>query len=173
MTRFALAATTALILAASPAVAQTTAPQTTAPQAAGSKASGLTPAQSPARTAAAEPGSEAWLRAVRGETYSAASEAQQDPAEVAATAELNARIAARNAAAERAESESLAVFEAESARWRTEAARLETERAQWEADVAAANAARARYEREHAAWEAEMVACRRAGRVCLTAAPQY
>ena len=62
MTRFALAATTALILAASPAVAQTTAPQTTAPQAAGSKASGLTPAQSPARTAAAEPGSEAWLR---------------------------------------------------------------------------------------------------------------
>jgi uncharacterized small protein (DUF1192 family) len=172
MTRFALAATTALILAASPAVAQTTAPQTTAPQAAGSKASGLTPAQSPARTAAAEPGSEAWLRQ-RGETYSAASEAQQDPAEVAATAELNARIAARNAAAERTESESLAVFEAESARWRTEAARLETERAQWEADVAAANAARARYEREHAAWEAEMAACRRAGRVCLTAAPQY
>jgi hypothetical protein len=172
MTRFALAATTALILAASPAVAQTTAPQTTAPQAAGSKASDLTPAQSPARTAATELGSEAWLRQ-RGETYSAASEAQQDPAEVAATAELNARIAARNAAAERAESESFAVFEAESARWRTEAARLETERAQWEADVAAANAARARYEREHAAWEAEMAACRRAGRVCLTAAPQY
>lgn len=157
MTRFALAATTALLLAAVPAFAQTTSPQTTPQTAPG---------------AALEPGSEAWLRQ-RGESYSAASDAEQDPAELAATARLNAEISTRNAAAEQMEIEAAAAFEAESARWRAEAARLETARAQWEADVAAADAARARYERERAAWEAEMAACRRSGRVCLTDAPRY
>ncbi|MGZ9100916.1 MAG: cell wall hydrolase [Brevundimonas sp.] len=170
MTRFALAATTALLLAAAPVLAQTTPPQTTPPQTTGSKASGLTPAQTPAQTGAPEPGSEAWLR-LRGESYSAASDAEQDPDEVAATIQLNAQIAARNAAAERSEIEGAAAFEAENARWRAEAARLETQRAQWEADVAAADAARARYERERAAWEAEMAACQRSGRTCITTAP--
>lgn len=158
MTRFALTATTALLLATAPALAQTTRPQT--------------PPAETRSTAAPEPGSEAWLRQ-RGESYSAASDAEQDPAEVAATARLNAVIAARNAAAEQIETEAAAAFEAENTRWRAEAARLETARAQWEADVAAADAARARYERARTAWEAEMAACRRAGRVCISTAPGY
>lgn len=162
MTRFALAATTALLLAAVPAFAQTTPPQTTSPQTTSQMAPGT----------ALEPGSEAWLRQ-RGESYSAASDAEQDPAELAATARLNAEISARNEAAEQRETKAEASFEAESARWRAESARLETARAQWEADVAAADAARARYERERAAWEAEIAACRRSGRVCLAAAPGY
>ena len=160
MSRFALAAMTALLLAGAPVLAQT-ASQKAAPPPAAEKGAVSNP----------EPGSEEWLR-LRGESYSAASEAEQDPAEVAATAQLNAQIAARNAAAERLESEGAAAFEAENERWRAETARLETERAQWEADVAAADAARARYERERAAWEAEMAACQRSGRTCLTSAPK-
>src|SRR5690606_13665798 len=74
-----------------------------------------------------DPGSEAWLR-MRGEMYSRAPDSEQDPAEVAATARLNAGIAARNAAAAEAETEAAAAFEARNAEWRAEAARLETER---------------------------------------------
>jgi DNA polymerase III gamma/tau subunit len=159
MTRFALAAATALLLAAAPAVAQTTPHQT--------------PVQkTTAPVAGPTPGSEEWLR-LRGESYRAAPDAEQDPAEVAATARLNAEIAARNAASQRTEAESIAAYEAENARWRAETARLETQRAQWEADAAAAEAARFRYERDRAAWEAEMAACRRSGRICLTAPPAY
>lgn len=157
MTRLALAAAALLMLAASPAAAQTTPPQAM-PQ---------TPKTGPA------PGSEEWLR-LRGESYSAAADAEQDPAEVAATARLNAAIVARNEAAERSETEGAAAWEAEDARWRAETARLETQRAQWEADAAAAEAARARYERDRAAWEAEIEACERSGRVCVvTPAPKH
>jgi hypothetical protein len=52
-------------------------------------------------------------------------------------------------------------------------ARLETQRAQWEADVAAAEAARLRYERERAAWAAEVAACERSPRSCVASAPKY
>ena len=120
----------------------------------------------------AEPGSQEWLR-LRGEMYSRAPDSEQDPAEVAATARLNAEIAARNAAAAEAETDASASFEERNAQWRAETARLETERAHWEANVAAANAARAQWERDNAAWEAEMEACRRSGRVCLTPPPKY
>ena len=167
MTRFTLAAAAALLMATAPALAQTTraqAPvqrttpeQTTAPAA---------PASSPA------PGSEEWLR-LRGESYSAAPEAQQDPAEVAETIRLNAEIAARNEAAERREIEGAAAWQAEDARWRAETARLETQRAQWEADAAAAEAARLRYERDRAAWAAEVAACQRSPRSCVTRTPGY
>lgn len=167
MIRFALAAAALGLLASAPAAAQTTPPQdpvrkpvaqTTAPQ---------TPVADPA------PGSEEWLR-LRGESYSAASDADQDPAEIAATIRLNAEVAARNDAAERREIEGTAAWQAEDARWRAETARLETQRAQWEADAAAAEAAQAQYERDRAAWEAEMAACERSGRVCIvTAAPKY
>ncbi|HYC75912.1 hypothetical protein [Brevundimonas sp.] len=116
------------------------------------------------------PGSEEWLR-LRGEQYHRAPDSEQNPAEVAATARLNAEIAARNAAAAEAEAGAMASFEERNAQWRAETARLETERAQWEANVAAANAARAQWERDNAAWEAEMEACRLAGRVCLTPRP--
>lgn len=157
MTRLIFAGATALLLAAAPVFAQTTPPQTPRVQ---------TPAADPA------PGSQEWLR-LRGESYSAAPDAEQDPAEVAATIKLNAEIVARNDAAERMEIEGTAAWEAENARWRAETARLETERAQWEADVAVAEAARLRYERERAAWEAEVAACERAGRICVTAPPAY
>lgn len=157
MTRFTLAAVAALLLAAAPVVAQTKPPQPSDKTA--------------AATSDPTPGSEEWLR-LRGESYSAASDAEQDPAEVAATIRLNAEIAARNDAAERSEIEGTAAWQAEDARWRAETARLETQRAQWEADAAAAEAARLRYERERAAWEAEVAACERTGR-CLAPAPKY
>jgi len=147
MIRLTLTAAAALTLAAAPVLAQT--------------------APSPA---SAQPGSEEWLRQ-RGEMYSRAPDSEQNPAEVAATARLNAEIAARNAAAAEAETGAQASFEERNAAWRAETARLETERVQWEANAAAANAAQAQWERDQAAWEAEMAACRRSGRVCLSAPP--
>lgn len=167
MTRFTPAALAVLLLVAAPAVAQTTRPQ--------APLQGKTPPRtttSVAPAASATPGSEEWLR-LRGESYSAAPEAEQDPAEVAATIRLNAEIAARNAAAERREAEGAAAWQAEDARWRAEIARLETQRAQWEADAAAAEAARLRYQRERAAWAAEVAACERSPRSCVTRAPGY
>ena len=143
MIRLTLTAAAVLTLTAAPVLAQT-APSPTS----------------------AQPGSEEWLR-LRGEMYSRAPDAEQDPAEVAATARLNAEIAARNAAS------ASAAFEDRNAAWRAETARLETERAQWEANDAAARAAQAQWEREQAAWEAQMEACRRSGRVCVTAPPRY
>ncbi len=148
MIRLTLTAALALTLAAAPVLAQT------APSPTG-----------------AQPGSEEWLR-LRGEMYSRAPDTEQDPAEVAATARLNAEIAARNAAAAEAEAGAATAFEERNAAWRAETARLETERAQWEANDAAARAAQARWEREQAAWEAQMAACRRSGRVCLTPSPR-
>jgi hypothetical protein len=156
MIRFTLAAGAALLLAAAPVLAQTTAPQTTV--------------SGKAQSAGVTPGSEEWLR-LRGESYSAAPDSEQNPDEVAETIRLNAGIAARNAAAEQAEAESAAAFERQNAQWREETARLETQRAQYEADLAAANAARAAYERARAAWEAEVAACERARRVCITTPP--
>ena len=149
MIRLTLTAAAVLTLAAAPVLAQT-APSPTS----------------------AQPGSEEWLR-LRGEMYSRAPDAEQDPAEVAATARLNAEIAARNAAAAEAEAGAMAAFEDRNAAWRAETARLETERAQWEANDAAARAAQAQWEREQAAWEAQMEACRRSGRDCVTAPPRY
>lgn len=165
MTRFTIAAATALLLAASPVIAQTTTPQAR-PQATGKV---IAPTAS---TAAPTPGSDEWLR-LRGESYSAAPEAEQDPVEVAETIRLNSEIAARNNAAERREIEGTAAWQAEDARWRAETARLETQRAQWEADAAAAEAARLRYERDRAAWAAEVAACQRSPRTCVTPAPRY
>lgn len=162
MTRMTFTALAALLLAAAPALAQSIPPKPgmqPAPQAA--------PTQTPTTPA---PGSEEWLR-LRGESYRAAPDSEQDPGEVAETVKLNAEIAARNAAAERAEAEATAAFEAETARWREEAARIETQRAQWEADNAAAEAARAQWERDRAAWEAEVAACERAHRSGCRIAP--
>lgn len=150
MNRLILTALAALVMAAAPVWAQT----------------------APAAPASAvTPGSEEWLR-LRGESYNRAPESQQDPAEVAATARLNAEIAARNEAAAETEARATATWETETARWRAEAARLETERVQWEANTAAANAARAQWERDNAAWEAAMAACRRSGRTCISTPPR-
>ncbi len=167
MIRFTPVALAILTLAAAPALAQTTRPQapvqrTTPPQ--------ITPPAAPAASPA--PGSEEWLR-LRGETYRAAPEAEQDPAEVAETSRLNAAIVARNNAAERRENEAIAAWQAENTRWRAEVARLETERAQWEADAAASEAARLRYERERAAWAAEVAACQRSPRSCVANPDRY
>ena len=159
MTRFTVAAVTSLLLAAAPVVAQTTRPQAPVQRTTPER---TTPPAAPASSPA--PGSEEWLR-LRGESYSAAPEAQQDPDEVAETIRHNA--------AERREIEGTAAWQAEDARWRTETARLETERAQWEAEAAAAEAARLRYERDRAAWAAEVAACERSPRSCVTNAPKY
>ncbi len=150
MRRITLAGLAALSVLAGPALAQQ--------------------ADKPADAATPAPGSEEWLR-LRGETYRSAPDSEQDPAEVAATIKLNAGIAAANAAADQADAEAQAAFEAENARWRAETAAVETARAQWEADAAAAEAAQRRWEREQAAWEAEMAACRASGRRCLTTPP--
>lgn len=159
MNRFTLTLAAALVLAAAPVLAQTTPPQA--------------PASNKTATAPSAPGSEEWLRQ-RGESYSAASDAEQTPAEVAETIRLNAEIVARNAAAERAEAEAAETYQRQSAQWREEAARAETQRVQYEADLAAANSARAAYERSRAAWEAEVAACERARRVCVTTpAPKF
>lgn len=95
-------------------------------------------------------------------------DAEQDPAELAATVQLNQRIAARNDAAAETEAAGQAAFEIANARWREETARLATEQAQWEANKAAADAAKAQWERDKAAWEAEVAACQRSGRRCIT-----
>lgn len=166
MTRSTLAAATALLLVAAPVLAQTTPPQAPVHGTTGRTTAPAAPPAGPI------PGSDAWLR-LRGESYTAAAEAEQDPAELAETIRLNAGIAARNEAAERREIEAIAAWQAEDARWRAETARLETQRAQWEADAAAAEAARLRYERDRAAWEAEVAACERSGRVCVTTPPRY
>lgn len=165
MTRTTIAAVAALLLAAAPGFAQTK-PSPGPVQTTDKPVAPAGPAAAPA------PGSEEWLR-LRGESYSAAPRADQDPAEVAETTRLNAEIAARNNAAERLEVEGTAAWQAEDTRWRAEVARLETQRAQWEADSAAAEAARLRYERDRAAWEAEVAACERSRRVCVTTAPKY
>lgn len=155
MTRLTLAAA-ALLLAAAPVIAQTPPP---AGPPSGSEAPSTTPV---------EVGSEAWLRQ-RGETYHPTPDAEQEPAEVAATARLNAAVAADGQTAAQTDAERLAAYERANARWRADTAEIDAERARWEADRAAADAARARYERDRAAWEAEVAACRSAGgRVCVT-----
>ncbi len=153
MIRFALTAALSLGLAAAPVIAQT-------------------PPPPPPSAATPSPGSEEWLRQ-RGEAYSQAPDAEQDPAELEATARLNAGIAAHNAKADQIETDGQTAYEQDNARWRDETARLETQRAQWEADTAAANAARAQWERDNAAWAADLAACERARRVCVTTAPKY
>ncbi|GAA0612115.1 hypothetical protein GCM10009422_03810 [Brevundimonas kwangchunensis] len=156
MTRLPLACAAAVLtLAAVPALAQ--------------QAKTVAPVAVPQQ---AEPsvGSEEWLRQ-RGETYSAAPDSAQNPAEIEATSKLNAGNAAQAEAAERADAEARAAFEAENQRWREEQARSSTARAQWEADVAAADSARTRWERERAQWEADVAACRASNRVCIVPEP--
>jgi hypothetical protein len=165
MIRFTTAAVAALMVAAAPVLAQTT------PRQAPVKTTGQTTAPA-APLAGPTPGSDEWLRQ-RSESYSAAPEVEQDPAEVAETVRLNNLIAARNNAAERREIEGTAAWQAEDARWRAETARLEAQRAQWEADAAAAEAARLRYERDRAAWAAEVAACQRSPRSCVANPDRY
>lgn len=150
----AVAGLAALMMVAAPALAQQTAKPT--PQAA-------TP-QTPT------PGSDDWLRQ-RGESYHSAPESAQDPVEVTATAKLNEGIAARNEAAEQADTAEETRFNSENQRWQDDTARSNTARVQWEADTAAANAAQAQWERQRAAYEAEVAACRASGRRCILTPP--
>lgn len=106
---------------------------------------------------------QAYLKA-RGESYSRAPDAQQNPAEVAETARLNAGIVAGNEAADRTDAENGAAQQAAEARWREETARTETQRAQWDADKAAADAASAEHQRAMATWESLIRACEASGR---------
>ena len=129
-------------------------------------------AQSAPQTAPS-PEMDAYLKA-RGETYSRAPDAEQNPDEVATTAKLNASIAAGNDAAERSETEAVADYQQSQDRYQAEAARYATAQAQYEADTRAADAARADYERAHATWEGLVRACEASGRRdCRAAEPQY
>ena len=135
-------------------------------------------AQTPARTppaaqAAPTPGTEAWLR-WKGETNGPAPDSKQNPAELQATARLNAEIAARNAAADRQEATDAAAYQAalSAAGPAEDPAAAEARRAQWEADKAASEAAHAQYERDRAAWEARMAECRRDPRRTCTPQPR-
>jgi hypothetical protein len=145
-TAAALTAGLTLIAGAAPALAQTppTAPGAT-PQATGSAAQ------------------EAFMQA-RGETYHRAPDAEQDPAEMAATAKLNGMIAAHNAAADEQEAAEAAAYAEAEARYRAEAAAAATRQANYEADLKTAAAARAEYERARAQWEATIRACEATGR---------
>jgi len=122
------------------------------------------------------PEMQAYLRA-RGEAYSRAPDAEQNPAEVATTAKLNATVAAHNDDAERSEQESQAAHDAAvadiDARTRDEDARYATARAEYEANVRAAEAARADYDRAMATWEGMIRACEASGRRDCRAAKPY
>lgn len=122
------------------------------------------------------PDMQAYLQA-RGETYSRAPDAEQNPVEVATTAKLNATVAARNDDAERSEQESQAAHDSDAARIDAEArdqeARYATARAEYEANVRAAEAARADYDRAQATWEGLVRACEASGRRDCRAATPY
>ncbi|KQW81765.1 hypothetical protein [Brevundimonas sp. Root1279] len=155
MSRLTLIAAVSFLALAPTAFAQIATPQSAAPQTAHGHATASTPAVAEMTQAAPQ-----------------GTDEEQDPAELAATASLNQRIASRNDAAAETEAASQAAFEISNTRWREETARLATEQAQWEANKAAADAAKAQYERDKAAWEAQVAACQRSGRVCVTGAPQ-
>ncbi len=135
-------------------------------------------AQTASKTAPHDPQSpdmQAYLQA-RGETYSRAPDSEQNPAEVATTAKLNASVVAHNDDAERSEQESQAAHDSAAARIDAEArdqeARYATARAEYEANVRAAEAARADYDRAQATWEGLIRACEASGRRdCRTPAP--
>jgi len=99
-----------------------------------------------------------------GETYHRAPDTAQDPEELAATAKLNAMIAAHNEAAERQEANDTAAYAEAEARYRAEAAAAATLQANYEADQRTAAAARAEYDRARATWEAMIRACEASGR---------
>ena len=108
---------------------------------------------------------EAWLRA-RGEAYHRAPDAQQNPAELAATASLNAEIAARNDQAEAREQADIAKYEAAKAEYAAATSAYEiaasaaaTAQANYEADLRASQAAQAQYERDQAEWRRRVAAC--------------
>lgn len=144
-----------LFAAAAPVGAQTTAPVQTAPA---PKAVDPYAPTDPVEL-------EAWMRA-RGEAYHRAPDSQQDPAELAATASLNAEIAARNDRAEAEERANSAEYEAAMAKYQAAATAHQaqvsaaaTAQANYEADLRAAAAAQAQYERDQADWRRRVAAC--------------
>lgn len=116
-------------------------------------------AQSTAPADTPVPGSEEWERQ-RGETYRAVPDSRQDPAEVAATVELNAGIIAQNEAAAEAEAATIAANDAAREAWQAETARIEADNARIAAENAAAQE---RYQRDMALYEQSVRACEQAG----------
>jgi hypothetical protein len=111
----------------------------------------------------------AQLRA-KGEAYSRAPDSEQNPAEVAATAQLNAQIVAQNEAAELMEHRgAMAGAEAET----TVTAEAAEAARRYEADTAAYEAAQAEYMRARQVWEGLVQACVDSGRRnCTATAPR-
>tara|TARA_R110002167_G_scaffold37267_10_gene116871 strand:- start:1390 stop:1848 length:459 start_codon:yes stop_codon:yes gene_type:complete len=117
-----------------------------------------------AQTTPPESAAEEALLKARGETYHRAPDTAQDPAELAATARLNATIVAHNDEAARQEAANRAAYAEAEARYRVEAAAAATMQANYEADQRAAIAARAEYDRARAVWEAMIRSCEASGR---------
>lgn len=155
MVRSSVLAAAVLIAVAAPALAQTT------PPVAGQTAPKAVDPYAPTDPVELE----AWLRA-RGEAYHRAPDAQQDPAELAATASLNAEIAARNDRAEAEDQANSAAYEAAQAKHRATVSAYEsaassaaTAQANYDADMRAHQAAQAQYERDQAEWRRRVAAC--------------
>lgn len=113
------------------------------------------------------PGLEAQLRA-KGEAYSRAPDSEQDPVEVATTAQLNTQIAAQNDAAELMEQRGAMASAAVEAEVSAEA---EAANQRYLADKAANDAAQAEYEAARATWEVLVRACVESGRTNCESAP--
>lgn len=101
---------------------------------------------------------DAQLRA-KGEAYSRAPDAEQNPDEVRTTQALNAEIVAQNELAQSQESfDAGATVEAQ-ARYEADLAAAQSAQIQYEADVRAAEDARLRYAQELSDYEATVRAC--------------
>lgn len=155
MVRPSVLAAAVLIAVAAPALAQTT------PPVAGQTAPKAVDPYAPTDPVELE----AWLRA-RGEAYHRAPDSQQDPAELAATASLNAGIADANARAEAEDQANSAAYVAAQAKhqaalsaYEDAASSAATAQANYDADMRAHQAAQAQYERDQAEWRRRVAAC--------------
>lgn len=123
----------------------------------------VVPALAQDKPAPGAPGSDERLRQ-RGEAYHSAPESAQEPAEVQATARLNAEIAALNAEAGALEGEEQAEYARAQANYQKDVADADAAQRRWEADKAAADAAHAEWVRSREVWENMVRACERSGR---------
>ncbi|MDQ1154600.1 hypothetical protein [Brevundimonas sp. SORGH_AS_0993] len=103
-----------------------------------------------------DPASRDAVLKARGEAYHHAPDSQQTPEELAETRRLNDRIAAANAAADRADAAARLDYDAALARYQIEV-RRNAEQAQ--AAAQATRAAQERYDRDYAAWREQVRLC--------------
>lgn len=100
----------------------------------------------------------ALLRA-QGETYSRASDAEQNPVELRTTQALNAGIAASNDMAASQEDADIAAYNQAQAQYQADVSAAADAQARYDADVRAAADAQARYAASMELWRATVRAC--------------